>query len=84
MRVGSCGGCDKEFKIPKIHKQCKHRLAKKHRTCDVCYQCNQCREMFMMKKEARGVEERGDGANRNTSDVVRIRPANPFLDCIVN
>ena len=74
------------------NRQCVHRLDKAHGGCDVCYECKECRfskivkirnslsfkrrEGFLLKKEPKETE--------SGQEVLRIRPAKPFLDCIVN
>ena len=37
--------------IPKITKACKHDLTKKHKSCEVCYECKSCKDMFLKKSK---------------------------------
>ena len=74
----------KQYKVAKTHKSCVHNLAKKHRSCDVCYECKQCKEMFL-KKETRG-EHRNRSMERekcSTCDTIKIKPAKEFVDCVI-
>ena len=51
-------------RVPKVHKPCTHSLAKKHHACEVCYECSQCKEVFLKKEKKRGGEGGGGGEGR--------------------
>ena len=33
--------------VDQVRPACVHSLAKKHSSCEVCYQCKQCKEVFL-------------------------------------
>ena len=83
-RSQSPRGKGKHCKTPKVHRPCVHNLAKKHRSCNVCYECKQCKEMFL-KKESR-VEQRSRGEETgkcNSCDTIKVRPVKNFVDCYI-
>jgi hypothetical protein len=81
------GGKHKQLKIPKTQKPCVHNLAKKHRSCGDCYECKQCKDMFLKKesREKRSTGRRKEGGGRcSTCHTMNVPPASQFVDCIID
>jgi hypothetical protein len=71
--------------IPKVTKTCKHDLTKKHKSCEVCYECKSCKDMFLKKSKkpssSRSNEDEAD--NCKTCGELKVKPVREFVDCVV-
>ena len=71
--------------IPKVTKSCKHNLTKKHRSCEVCYECNSCKETFLKKtkKPIKSRSDQNETHNCKTCGEIKVKPVREFVDCVV-
>ena len=75
----------KQKTIPKVTKSCKHNLTKKHKSCDVCYECKSCKDIFL-KKSKKPIISRSDESENSNCTVcgeLKVKPVRKFVDCIV-